>query len=63
MGTMTTKERILQTLQELPEDASYEDAIERLVFVQMIEERVSEADSGATISHEEVRRRVEAWLR
>ena len=62
MTTMTTKERILQTLQELPEDATYDDAIERLRFVQTIEERIAEADAGQTISHEEVRRRIKAWL-
>ena len=57
MAEGTTKERILEALRELPADATYEDAIERLVFLAKIEEGLAQLDAGQSIPHEEVKRR------
>ena len=57
MAEATTKERILEALRDLPADATYEDAIERLVFLARIEEGLAQLDAGRSIPHEEVKRR------
>ena len=54
----TTRDRILSALQDLPADATFDDAIERLVFLAKIEAGLSELDEGNGIPHEEARRRL-----
>ena len=60
---MTTKDKILHVVEDLPADASVEEAIERLVFLAKVEKGVAQADAGETIAHEEVKKRVQKWLR
>ena len=56
MGT-TEKERAIEALKTLPERATIEDAIERLVFLAGIDEGLAKLDGGKSVPHEEVRRR------
>ncbi len=60
---MTSKEKVLQTVQGLPDDASIEDAMERLLFVAKIERGLQQADAGQTISHAQVKERMARWLK
>jgi len=53
-----TRERMIQAIRELPEDASVDDAIERLVFLAKIEEGLAQLDRGEGIPHEEAKRRL-----
>ena len=53
-----TRERVLEAVRDLPENATVEDAMERLYFLAKIEEGERQADAGRTISHEEAKRRI-----
>ncbi len=53
-----TRERMIEAIRELPEDASVDDAIERLVFLAKIEEGLAQLDGGEGIPHDEVKRRL-----
>lgn len=53
------KDRIRQMADQLPPDATMEDAIERLVFLAKIDRGLAEADAGQLTPHEEVRRRLD----
>jgi predicted transcriptional regulator len=53
-----TRDRMLEAIRELPEDASVDDAIERLVFLAKIEEGLAQLDRGEGIPHEQVKRRL-----
>jgi predicted transcriptional regulator len=53
-----SKERVLKAVRDLPDDASVEDAMERLYFLAKIEEGERQADAGQTVSHEEAKRRI-----
>jgi hypothetical protein len=53
-----TRERMLEVIRELPEDASVDDAIEKLVFLAKIEEGLAQLDRGEGIPHDEVKRRL-----
>ena len=55
---MTTKERILHTLNGLPADATIGDAMERLLFLAKIERGLQQAEERKTLSHAEVRERM-----
>ena len=58
MPTPTARDRILEALQDLPEDATFDDAIERLVFLAKIDAGLAELEAGKGIPHEEVKRRL-----
>lgn len=53
-----TKETILAAVQALPEPINLNDLIERLIFMEKVEEGLRQSKAGETISHEEVKRRV-----
>lgn len=59
---MTTKEKVVDLVRDLPDDASIEDAMERLLFLAKIERGVRQADAGRTIPHDQVRERMTKWL-
>ncbi len=60
---MSTKEKVVRAIQDLPEDASVEDAMERLLFLAKIEKGLQQADSGQTISHLQVKEKMSKWLK
>ena len=60
---MTSKEKLLKMVQSLPDDASVEDAMERLLFLAKIEKGLEQADAGETISHDQVREKMAKWLK
>ena len=51
-----TKGEIVKAIQDLPDDATVEDAMERLYFLAKVE-RGLEQSEGETISHEEIKAR------
>jgi predicted transcriptional regulator len=60
---MTTKGKMLKTVKELPDDASFEDAMERLFLLAKIERGIEQADQGKIISHQVVKDRMAKWLK
>ena len=58
MPRMTDKQAAVKALEGLPDDASVEDAIERLRFVAKVNKGLRELDAGKTVPHDEVKRRL-----
>lgn len=58
MPNPSTLDRIREAIEQLPPDATFDDAIERLVFLAKIEEGLAELDAKKGIPHAEVRRRL-----
>ena len=58
MAAPTTRDRILEALQDLPADATMDDAIERLVFLAKIDAGLAELDEGKGVPHQEVKQRL-----
>jgi predicted transcriptional regulator len=52
------KDRVLEAVRTLPDDATVEEAMERLYFLAKIDEGERQADAGRTVSHEEAKRRI-----
>jgi predicted transcriptional regulator len=57
MPSDTVKQRAIEALQTLPDDATIDDAIERLCLIAKIEEGLRQSDSGQLTDHEEVKKR------
>jgi len=57
METSQVKQDIVRAVQDLPEDATVEDAIERLYFLAKIERGLEQSEAGNTISNDEIKSR------
>jgi predicted transcriptional regulator len=58
MSKPKAKDRMLEAVRDLPDDATVEDAMERLYFLAKVEEGLRQAEAGETVSHEEAKRRI-----
>jgi predicted transcriptional regulator len=60
---VTTKQKLLQAIQDLPDDATFEDAMQRLLFLAKIDCGLQQADAGQTIPHAQVKEQMAKWLK
>ncbi len=60
---ISRKQNILKAVQDLPDDTTIEDAMERLYLLLKVEKGCNQADSGKTISHAEAEKRMNKWLK
>jgi predicted transcriptional regulator len=56
MPRASAKEKALAAIRELPEDSTIEDVIERLAFVQAVEEGFRQSEAGQVTAQEEIER-------
>ena len=58
MSPATTKAKIVRAVEDLPEDATIEDAIEQLLFLHKIEVGLRQVQEGKTVPLDEVEARL-----
>ena len=56
-----TKDELAESIRRLPDDATIDDAIERLLFLADIEAASKELSEGKGIPHEDVVREMAEW--
>ena len=54
MSDATAKQLALRALEQLPENATLEDAMERLYLLEKIERGRTDVREGRTVAHEDV---------
>ena len=59
---MVTKAQMVKAIQDLPEDASVAEAIERLSLLEKIDREIAQADADQTVPRDEALRRLSKWL-
>lgn len=57
------KTQLIETLQDLPEEFSVDDLIERLVILQKIEEGREQIKFGKFYTEEEAKKKLDTWLK
>ena len=60
---MMTKTRLKEHLEKLPEEFSLEDLIDRLIFIDKIEEGLEQSKRGEVISTKELESKMEGWFK
>ena len=60
MSAALTKQQIREAIDQLPDTATVEDAIERLCFLAKVEDGLRQSAAGETLSHQEAVRRLTA---
>lgn len=58
---MSDKQRVLDALQRMPENATLEEISEQIAILAAIRRGAEAADAGRLTSHEEVKQRSAAW--
>ena len=59
----TAKQSAIEVIENLPDDSSYEDIMERLYFLQKVEAGLKDIKEGRVVPHEEVKKRLARWLK
>lgn len=57
----TVKQRVARAVEALPDDVTFEDVIERLVFLRKIEQGLRESQAGLAVPQSEVEAEAKAW--
>lgn len=58
---MTAKDEILALMEQLPDDATIEDAIESLVVMYKVQQGLQQLDNGEDIPQDEAKRQIRQW--
>lgn len=58
MSTPALKRKMVEAVEGLPDDATVEDAIERLCFIAKIERGLEQSEAGETVPHEDVKKQL-----
>ena len=60
---MLTKEKLKKTIDALPDNFTIEEVIEELILVDKIEQGLQDVKDGKVYTTEEVRERLDKWLK
>lgn len=55
------KSEVISSFKDLPEKVSAADMIERIIFLQKIEDGLQSIERGDVVSHEEVMAKIDQW--
>jgi hypothetical protein len=58
MASTTAKQKVLEAVQRLPADATFEDVMERLYFLMKVERGLAQADAAETVPHAQAKERL-----
>lgn len=56
-----TKANVITLLNSMPDNFSVDEIIEKLIFVDKINQGIKDADEGRTLSNEEVGKIIASW--
>ena len=59
----SAKQNAIRAIEQLPEESSYEDIMERLVFIQKVEAGLEDIRQERVSSNEDVKNRLAQWLK
>lgn len=55
------KDKVLETVNDLPSEFELEELIERLIFIEKVEKGLQQLDKGETRTHAQVKQIVKTW--
>jgi predicted transcriptional regulator len=59
----SVKQNAIKVIEQLPDESSFEDIMEKLLFLQKVEAGLEDIRQGRVISHDEVKKRLAQWLK
>jgi predicted transcriptional regulator len=61
MAELTIKQKVLQSIEKLPQDVSIDDIIEHIYFMHKIEIGLKQSEKGELIDHEDLLKQMDKW--
>ncbi|HEY8936157.1 MAG TPA: hypothetical protein VIM65_13085 [Cyclobacteriaceae bacterium] len=55
------REKAIEAVNELPPEFSLEELMEKLVFVEKVDQGLKQLDQGKTVSHAQVKEMIKKW--
>jgi hypothetical protein len=59
---MLSKEKILQSIKELPDQFSTEELFERIILLQKVELGLEQSKNGQVLTTQQAREKLKKWL-
>ncbi len=60
---MLTKEKVLQSIRDLPNEFSLDDLVEKLILLEKIELGLQQVKDGQTLSNDLAKKKLKKWLK
>ncbi|MEO6149132.1 MAG: hypothetical protein ABIN95_02150 [Mucilaginibacter sp.] len=57
------KDKVIETVNTLPQDFELDVLLEKLIFIEKIQKGLDQLEKGQTVSHADVKQRVKEWQR
>lgn len=58
---MITKANVLESLKDIPEEFSLDELIDKLIFIQKVEEGLAQSNRGEVHTEEEAKAMLKKW--
>lgn len=58
---MLTREKVINSIKDLPDSFTIDELIDRLIFIEKVEQGLKQSEEGKVIPHEEVGKIIEKW--
>jgi hypothetical protein len=55
------RDKVIEAVKELPQEFDLEELMEKLIFVEKVEQGLQQLDQGKTTAHAEVKEAVKKW--
>ena len=55
------REKVIDAVKELPQEFDLEGLMEKLIFVEKVEQGLKQLEEGKTVDHEQVKEMVKKW--
>ncbi|MEH1961629.1 MAG: hypothetical protein V7L05_17470 [Nostoc sp.] len=58
---MTVKYQVLKAVEQMPQDVTFEEVMERLYFLYKVDQGLKQVETGNTISQAEATKQIKIW--
>ena len=58
---MLTRDKVINSIKDLPDSFTIDELIDRLIFIEKVEQGLKQSEEGKVIPHEEVGKIIEKW--
>ena len=55
------REKVIDVVKELPQEFDLEELMEKLIFVEKVEQGLKQLDEGKTVDHAQLKEMVRKW--
>ena len=60
---MISKKQVIQTVNDLPENFTSEELIQKIILLQKIENGIKDSMSKQLVTHDEAKKQLSKWLK